>query len=302
MLNKKAVLNFTIACTCLMLSLFLGGCESYHYTPVASHKVIETLGLEEVWKHDNVFVGDSGNPSMVASKGTVAFLGGLDINDQSSLTVLSAESGELLWQKGRGTPTAIFASSDALFIGQSGLAGVTKFDLATGGIIWHTSLDARGLTSLTVLEDEIYVNTTGTTDKFFVLNATTGEIVRQVDNQIFRILVFTEDANLLLNGGKIYCLEPTTGKVKWQTEYIAASNLVSVEDFVFFLSKDGQLQALDLQSGALKYFVQFDTDHFILNGEAYVGGYNVAYDPQTKLIFAQLGDSAQLFAFQVLDK
>ncbi len=311
--NKHTVLTFRIIYTCLMILLFLSGCEPYNYTPVTTHEVTETLGLEEVWKRDNVFIGYSGNPIMVASEGIIAFLGGLDINDQSTLTTLSAESGELLWQKGYGSPNEIFASSDALFVGQSGLAGVTKLDLTTGAIVWHTSLEARGLRNLTVLGDEIHVDTAAMTDKFFVLNATTGEIVRQVDtdtylsfwnievdNQIFRVSVFTEDANLILEDGKIYCLEPTIGKVKWQTEYIAASNLVVAEDLVFFLTKDGQLQALDLQTGELRYFVRFDTDRFILSGEAHIGGYNVAYDPQTKLIFAQLGDSAQLFAFQIL--
>lgn len=347
--KKWCCKQYSIPCVILIIFFLVSGCdilspEPYYYNPVATHQVSKSLGLKEVWMREKVFIQDDNlNPMMAASEGILAFLGGLDMNDNNTITALGTNEGDLQWQHAAGIPTAIFASPSALYVGNSGIANVVKFEPSTGKLLWQTPLPgSRGLSYLTVINNDVYAQTTATTDKFFVLNANTGEIIRQmeatdvfvstdevtfqqsifsneleavdtktqnllwnvkVDQGFLMVPIFTEDEILIRTDvGGIYCLERRTGKVKWQTENIAISNLAVAQDIVFFLTRDGKLQGVDLRSGELEHYVQFDTDRFVLNGEAHIGGYNVAFDPETEMVFAQLGDSAQLFAFQVSEK
>lgn len=347
--NKKGCKKFHVSCVILIIFFLVSGCnilstEPYYYIPVATHQVSESLGLKEAWTHEKVFIQDNNlSPMMVASQGIVTFLGGLDRDDNSTITALGAREGTLQWQHEARIPTAIFASPFALYVGNSGGASVAKYALDTGRSTWQTPLPGtRGLAYLSVIEDDVHVQTGATHDKFFVLDANTGEIVRQMEasglfmstngvsfqhsiftneleardtntqnllwivkmnHQFLMVPVFTEHEILVRTDvGGIYCLERETGIVKWQIENIAISNLVVAQDIVYFLTREGKLQGVDLRSGELKHYVQFDTDRFVLNGEAHIGGFNVAFDPKTEMLFAQLGDSAQLFAFQVSEK
>jgi outer membrane protein assembly factor BamB len=318
--------------------------EAFRYDPLTVHQVIETSGLITVWVQEEVFIQSSDlHPMIVASQGLVSFLGGLGDEDKSTVTVLDAEDGELQWQIEYGSPDAIFVSPSALYIGQGGGVKIIKYDAFTRDTKWQTSLPGtRGLVYLSVVDDEIYIQTSASTDKFFVLDANSGQIIRQLNgtaiflstkeatfrrsiisnefetletstqtllwntklNTRFIMLpVFTDNEVLIrTDNGEIYCLERKTGIVRWKTENIAISNPVLAQHLVYFLDREGKLQGIDLQSGEMKHFVQFDTERFVLNGEAHIGSYYVAYDPQTEMIFTQLGDSAQLFAFKLADK
>ena len=334
---------------CISLLLLVNGCnlwgtEPYYYAPISSHTIIKSSYLSQQWVKENVFISeDNLSPMMVASQGKVAFLGSLDRNDTTAIIVLKANSGDLQWQQQFGIPTTIFASPFALYVGRSGGASVTRYDLETGSMRWDTPLaSARGSTYLTVLDDIVSVQTSASRDKFFILNANTGEIIKTIDgtanflnsegisfqratitNQLNAINtstqellwsvkldyafhlapIFTESEIFIRTDiGGIYCLERKTGTIKWHTENIAISNLAVAKGLVYFLTRDGKLQGLDLVSGEAKYLAQFDTDRFVLNGEEHIGGYHVAYDPATKMVFAELGDSAQLFAFQIVQR
>jgi outer membrane protein assembly factor BamB len=110
-----------------------------------------------------------------------------------------------------------------------------------------------------------------------------------------KILVATER-------GGVYCISRKTGDIIWHIENIAISNLAISNNSVYFFADDEKLMEVDLQSGEVRGFVQFGVDDFVTNENTFIGSYYVAYDAQTKTVFVQFGDSAQLFALQVLGK
>ena len=328
--------------------LLSGGCivdsrqESFWFTPLAEHKILELSGLEMVWVREAVFARDDRlQPVMTASQGGVYYLGGLDENDRSAITAIDALTGDLMWQHGYGYRSVIFASPSALYVGNSGGASVAMYDLGTGKAKWEISLPGtRGFIYLLVNDETLFAQTSP--DKFFVVDATTGEIVQQMEGSgIFisgetvtyqrsiissmleavdtstqhllweidvgdafqMIPAFTEKAIFILSDiGGVYCVNRQTGQIEWNTQNIVLSNIAVARDRIYFLARNGELLELDIKTGKEKKLVQFDTEHFILNGEAHIGGYYVAYDTKTEMLFAYTGDSAQLFAFRIADK
>lgn len=348
MRNKTRLFNLVTWPRPLLIFLLFGsGCtsifaqEPFWYDPLPPHEIEAQEELTNIWVRDHIFISDDDlSPMMTANQGVVSFLGGTDIRDGISINVIDAITGDMKWQRKYGIPTSIVSSSSDLYVGASGGASVLKLDLITGNLIWETKLPkTRGLSYLSLDNDKLYVQTTATTDTFFVLNTSTGEIIRHIQgtmvflstekfiiqrsiisNEVdminsetqqiiwtaklgygFSMLpIFTEREILILTDlGGIYCLERDTGNIKWHIENIAISNIALGENIVYFLTRDGKLQGANLQSGDLKSLVEFNTDRFVLNGEYHIGGYNVIYDQEMKIIFVHLGDSAQLFAFQI---
>ena len=346
MRNKHISSSLSVSFIIFSLVTIMNGCKTptpYYHPPITDHIVIDSPMLKTLWVRENVFIRDDNlNPMMVAAQGVVIFLGGLDIDDSSAVSALKANDGDLLWQEVFGNPTAIYASPDGLYVGESGRARIVKYEPYSGRIIWTKQLPGRGLVHIVEEMNQLSVQTSSTRDKFFVLNAISGDVIRQlentgiflstekvtfqrsiltneleavgtssqnlrwsvtVDHEFLMIPIFTEHEILVRTDvGKIYCIDRDTGSVKWNTDNIAISNLTIANNWVYFLSRDGKLQGIDLQSGEVIQLIQFDTERFALNGEVHIGGYHVAYDPQTGIVFAELGDSAQLFAFQVIEK
>jgi outer membrane protein assembly factor BamB len=313
--------------------------EPYWHSTVTSHRVAESDEWENVWVHDRVFIEDDDlGPMISANNGLLFALGGLDIYDRVGIIALDANTGELIWQSKNSGPAALFATPLGLYVGFHAGGGVTNYDLGTGEVIWKTLFPGtRGFAYLNVMGDEVYAQVGAYIDKFYVLDATNGEIKRKMNGSsvfvstnevtyrqpvILSILqaldtssreilwevnvrrgflmnpTFTDDEIIVRTDiGGVYCVDRGNGLVKWHTDNLAISNVIVVEHDVVFLTRDGELVGLDISTGENTFKVQFDTDRFILTGEALVGGYNVAYDPETGLLFAQLGDSDQIFAF-----
>jgi hypothetical protein len=61
----------------------------------------------------------------------------------------------------------------------------------------------------------------------------------------------------------------------------------------------GKLLSIDRNSGQQIILAEFTSVPFVINGEQQVGGYEVAFDDSTQRLYVLLGDSRQLFAFQV---
>ena len=340
--TKYFYLNIIVIFCATIWGLNSCAISPYHSIPVTSYQTVEVSGFVKKWKLENVFIGYSRlNPMMVASKGTIVFIGGLDINDNKVIAV-DAITGELLWQR-ELTPSVISISSD-IFVGSYSGATVQKLDIKTGLTLWKTNLPNRSVIHITVENKKVNVQTSGQSDKFFILDVDTGEVVKQKKNSESSIYLYLEEnrfqqgislsrlenidnrtngtvwqtemkhnfsmpplfpeAKILVHTelGEVYCIARKTGDIIWQAKNTAISNLAVSEDFVYFLAQNERLMEIDLQSGETRGFVQFNVDNFRTNNNAYIGSYYVAYDAQTETVFIQFGDSAQLFAFQVSEK
>ncbi len=335
--------NIMILSSCSLIQV---GQEIAWYKPLTTHTITEIQGLEQVWVKSDVFARQDDLRSVItASQGTIYMLGGLNENDRSGITALDARSGELLWQKGYGYKSAIWATSSALYVGVGGGATISKYDLKTGDIDWSKSIpNTRGFIYLYGNIDENEIYTVCDPDKFFILDAETGEIKHQVKgtgiflstpdvtyvrseissiiqavqtdtwkllwevnvkDEVLQLPAFALGRIYLRTGrtlGSVYVLDGQTGQIQWNTRNEVVSNVSVVDNEVYMLTYDGKLIGVDAQSGTLKRLVQFDPAQFILNGEANVGGYDVFHDPKTGLLFAHLGDSAQMYAFKITNE
>jgi outer membrane protein assembly factor BamB len=121
------------------------------------------------------------------------------------------------------------------------------------------------------------------------------------DTPYFLLPIFTDTAIYVRTGaqiGALYAIDKATGAIRWQTEANVISNISASNDMVFFLTKDGSLNGVDAKTGKRNVFAQFSSPS--LPPAAWARGYEVAFDPVSGQVFALLGDSTQLFAFNVL--
>jgi outer membrane protein assembly factor BamB len=139
-----------------------------------------------------------------------------------------------------------------------------------------------------------------------VIKTSTGELIWQqnLDRELTLAPIFLDDMILIRTNrtkGSIYALDRASGAVLWQTDgNIVSSIAYSTSNAkVYALTRDGQLLSIDRDSGKQVIIAEFSSAPFIVNGEQVVGGYEIAFDDSTQMLYVLLGDSRQLFAFQV---
>lgn len=120
---------------------------------------------------------------------------------------------------------------------------------------------------------------------------------------IYRTPVLVDQMAYVLSDSPIAELNAVdldTGEILWKTDRVVVSNVAIDDEAAYVLTTSAELLAPNRMSGAQIGKVQFSAEQFILNGPLdRVGGHYLAADPSSNLVFALLGDSAQLFAFQV---
>ncbi len=125
----------------------------------------------------------------------------------------------------------------------------------------------------------------------------------EVGENIYRPPAFTKDAIYIRTErsvGAVYAVERNSGAVLWQTERDVISNVSAGSGLAFMILEDGLFVGLDQQTGQIKASARFSSGPFIVNGpDAVVDGYYTAFDPETGMAFAFIGDSQQLFAFKL---
>ncbi len=235
--------------------------------------------------------------------------------------------------------TALLAASDGIYVGYSGFPEVDKYEIPSGNVIWSQSLSGGGLTHIFMVNDEVQVSTNpfiftilskndgkiietkkGRGQDIYIstqrdtilpeiqaIDTSTGEILWQqfdLHRELRMAPIFLEDRIIVRTGlkmGVIYAIDRATGDILWET----ADNIVSSISYspnkakVYALTRVGHLLELDVKDGTQIILVEFSSTPFVLNGEKQVGGYEVALDDSTQMLFVLLGDSRQLFAFKV---
>jgi outer membrane protein assembly factor BamB len=139
------------------------------------------------------------------------------------------------------------------------------------------------------------------------INTNTGNLLWEVelDRELTLAPVFTDNIIYLRTGrgvGSAYAIERSTGKILWKTDNTIISNLAlsTKKDSVYVLNQSGELWKIDGSSGESEHIIEFTNTPFLINGpEEIVGGYELAYDNTENILYILLGDSRQLFAYQM---
>jgi outer membrane protein assembly factor BamB len=274
---------------------------------------------------------------LTSGAGKVFVIGAMQANEDFRVHCLDGLDGHELWNTDSSSCDNLALGSDGLYLGCSGLTQVVKYDF-TGKVVWSTRLRGPGISYmnpvdhqlqvLTSLDELIDLNTSDGKETVFSDNGIaifhTSNVsyiklhgLQAIDNITQTVLwqvelddtleldpVFLTDLILLRTGvvmGSIYGIDRASGVVLWRTGENIISNIAfsPTKSKVYALSQAGQLLAFDQDSGQQLVLAEFSSVPFILNGQELVGGYELGFDDSTQRLYVLLGDSRQLFAFQV---
>lgn len=101
--------------------------------------------------------------------------------------------------------------------------------------------------------------------------------------------------------GTAYALDRSTGKLLWQVrDILYNSNLAYSPEkhFVYALSKDGDLLAINEDTGEINIAAKFSSPLFLSIIDGTAETYELAYDQEQHILLVSFGDSHQLFAFR----
>ncbi|NIR25765.1 MAG: PQQ-binding-like beta-propeller repeat protein [Gammaproteobacteria bacterium] len=259
---------------------------------------------------------------MVAAKETIFITGSLAQTEKLSTFALDASEGALLWRLPRPV-SSLFATSAALYVGS--YRQISAHDLRTGQTLWTASLPliTRNVAYLLVVDNLIYARSSTA----HLLRADTGEVIMNFTEgpleatlqkwQIqanpeyfsdFADITLTQDTKFIrgvaeFRGDGVRAVDRQTGEILWQMEDGIISNVAATETVLYLLRRDRRLLGLDTRTGKVVTSVQFEPSPITSKDvdRGFMGGYYVAVDKEAGRLYAYLGDSAQLFAFKIVD-
>jgi len=237
-----------------------------------------------------------------------------------------------------GASKILVTNHSVYLVRSGGLTGVGRFDLEDGSLGWYQSVKGSGISYASIFNNELQIlavpNKLGGLDiasgevikpyaegshaflhtsletfisqpQFSAVSNKTGETlwVTALGDVLLQFPIVLEDVILVRTGrvqGTVYSVNRKTGDVLWETSNNIISNIAysATKQQAFALDKDGNLQAIDIHSGKREILLRFSSVPFVLNGEKIIGGYELSYDDSVNVLFALLGDSRQLIAFQ----
>ena len=281
-----------------------------------THRIIleENSPLELLWSQE-VFTGHVvTQKKLAATDGIVFFIGSLSQSDRGGLIALDGESGKMLWQVEDAhsldaTPAGVFVEYTSY---------VHAYNPHTGDELWSKRLPgARNVAYLYFINDELYINTTGSY-VYYRLDAQTGEVLeRSLGNSIFtdfdpwifshlpaiieNTIYFWKVGAVSTPASSILAVSRDSDQVLWKSEDNVISNVAATATRVYFVTYDDELQVLDGSTGDPIVALQIEPsiNFFDREIDSVSDGYQLAVDPDKQLLYLILGDSNQMFAFRI---
>jgi outer membrane protein assembly factor BamB len=307
--------------------------------PTIVHEILVLNNVEFLWSMDNVYTMQNDfEPAMITLSDLVCFLGDVSYPPNSILSCINTETREIAWQKFSGSPAGMATLQNYVFVPYYGEKGVEKYDIE-GNMIWdypltgHTYIysyenqiqlfsipekfrvlnadngarleEVKGKQIIFSTATERFVKGVNLESRSMDMNVLNWSV--EIGNKYLRLKpLFTENTIFFRTGqisGSVYAVNKQSGEILWQTDSNMIGNIIYLhrEDKVVVLTRDGKLLVVDAKTGVQTVLVEFSETPFVLNGESatVVGGYELAYDENSKTIYLLLGDSRQLFAFRV---
>jgi outer membrane protein assembly factor BamB len=322
--------------TLLCLS-FISSCSPQPGFPENSHELtIQNEKIKLIWSKSDVYtVWTTFDITIDARNNRVCFLGGLDTSTDSDVVCLNGTNGGELWQADSGTHRSLAMTTDAIYVIYSNSTGIRKYD--TGKVIWSKRLIGTGSNYLNVSDEQLQVLTiperfwildlegnelksisgekifTSTNQGEFVESGGIQLVKTESDDVIWQFHDFDDvvemaplftSTNVFVRtgqeSGSIFAINRENGSFLWQTDNNIVSNVVysPSKQAIYALTNDGNLLAIDENSGSTNIIAEFSSVPFVHNGEANVASYQLAYDINEGILFVSLGDSRQLFALK----
>ena len=114
-------------------------------SPYNNHTVASTNGITLLWLLNNIYTIQYGfEPHMDASAGLVCILGDVVYPPIKGLSCIDGIKGKTVWQRSIGTPTAILAAPDGIYVTYGNRSGIEKYD-SFGKVIWSRSFAGTGV-------------------------------------------------------------------------------------------------------------------------------------------------------------
>ena len=270
--------------------------------------------------------------------GKTCFLGDLGIryphrNLDKNLVCLESQSGDLLWNNESGVHDSIAVTSNGIFVTYISPASVRKYDFQNGNHIWREHLGGNGSSYLYFQDSQIEVVFI---HERTVILSTDGKVVRTIngesvfvsqrdeividldglqsnkantddvlwkyeDTRINSAPFFTDDKIFVLKdfSKTEYALDRNTGALLWEIPKILENFAYSPnKQVVYALREDGELLAIDENSGKESVIAKFSPAPFVYSDGVNDCGYQLSYDEKEHILVVYTGDSRQLFAFR----
>ncbi len=335
-LGKALITLFQLLIVLWSIAGCTGASQSIMPEQQVLHSVGSLNHLELLWTLDKVYtVQNDFEPAIGASGDLICFLGDISFPPKNIVSCIDPMSRELAWQKSLGAPAGIIVSPEEVIVSYDGTKGIEKYD-TNGNLIWSHSVTGVLYTYIYENQLQLFMHperfqvlrlddgsvVEELKDKKVIFSTATERFVKDVNlesrstdlNQLFWSIemgnkirlapLFLKDFVFFRTGntmGSVFAANQTTGQVLWQTDSNIISNIVylSKDEKVVVLTREGRLLSINAQSGEQEIWAEFSSTPFILNGEEVVGGYELAYDENSRILYLLLGDSRQLFAFRV---
>jgi outer membrane protein assembly factor BamB len=246
------------------------------------------------------------------------FTGSTDVDQPSKLNALDAFTGELVWKSKSRSLFPIIADESGVYVEGDGPGSIKKYDPDTGEILWSRNFwTAGGVMHFIVYDGNLHAYLSP--DKHKILRRSDGKTLFSLFPQSppffestvcgtpYLTPIYTVDTiyyreNISMHTGEVCAVDISTGKLRWKSNWVVISNVVVSKDAIFVLVEDGYLLALDPTNGdeISELSISIENKPFIpSSAHTTSGNFFLAYDAHNKIIVTYLGDSRQLFAFQM---
>lgn len=264
--------------------------EKVYFSSGSHLYVLDALTGEELWHYDaEGYISQSQvNDEFAALLAQTGWV-------NETLIVLNADTGELMWEQEGHFRSFSFGSSQ-LFAALEG--HIRAYDLITGEQLWDNQEAATSHWPLYLLYESESNSLYAEAETLRVLNADTGEIIREFGIQtaprqtsIYRDILYTADED----AGMLTAIDGQTGNVIWSKKYRPAGDYFNaptlVDGVLYFPDKKGNLLAVDSANGEILWqyspteVVYVPSNITVFNG----GVYAVFSDNTLRGIDAQTG-------------
>jgi len=300
-MKKVKVTILVILAGVFLINLVVLLAAPYWSPRVVTHRIIQMdSSVQTLWVRNNIFIGEDQQSYLVSGDGRVYILGSDERKTPSKIMAFEAATGEQLWATRKYIGTALMYQNGYLFVG--GIGEVISFHPREGTRMWSKRLPlGRSVYELYLIDDVLYADM-GT--RFYAMSPQTGEILQEVNGSDFEdeppFWRNPPDGWETFLGGRI-SLHRAAGWVSWDAEETFISRVAINRSKLFALTEDGQLLQIDLTTGITTRLVVFEPTPFIRQNE--VGNqFHFYVSSDTHYLFAYLGDSGQLFAFELSGK
>ena len=262
-------------------------------SPVTTHQST----APELWSISGIFIDDNWHQPLISANNNKLIVLGSNNNTQAEgVLAFDGTSGHSKWSVDYRGITITSTESKVI---AGGASRVVALDIQNGSTLWSTGVRAN-VVDIIPRDDQLYVY--GVSVRKYILDVSNGSILETFEEPYsieeepsIGNIAYTFDGN-----GNIIATDKLNNQVLWRNKANAISNLAVTDTFIYALGDHGSLLRFDRQTGHKVNLPLLATTSFAARSEQTTTfAYYVAIDTSTNILFVYLGDSAQLFAFQM---